>query len=72
MGLDPRTPGPQPESKADTQPLSYPGTPKWCIQIKRRPEEKRYSLNTRILETLYKKNFDSSRRCKNPKNTCNI
>ena len=24
-GLDPRTPGSQPESKADVQPLSYPG-----------------------------------------------
>ena len=26
-GLDPRTPGSQPESKADTQPLSHPGVP---------------------------------------------
>ena len=24
-GLDPRTPGSQPESKADVQPLRYPG-----------------------------------------------
>ena len=28
MGLDPWTPGPQPEPKSDTQPLSHPGTPK--------------------------------------------
>ena len=26
-GLNPRTPGSQPESKADTQPLSHPGVP---------------------------------------------
>ena len=26
-GLDPRTPGSQPEPKADTQPLSDPGAP---------------------------------------------
>ena len=26
-GLDPRTPGSHPESKADTQPLSHPGVP---------------------------------------------
>ena len=26
-GLDPRTPGSCPESKADTQPLSHPGIP---------------------------------------------
>ena len=26
-GLDPRTPGSQPELKADTQPLSHPGVP---------------------------------------------
>ena len=25
VGLDPRTPGSQPELKADTQPLSHPG-----------------------------------------------
>ena len=29
MGLDPRTPGSGPEPKADTQPLSHPGSPKW-------------------------------------------
>ena len=27
MGLDPRTPGSHPESKADAQPLSHPGVP---------------------------------------------
>ena len=27
MGLDPRTPGSQPEPKADAQPLSHPGVP---------------------------------------------
>ena len=27
VGLDPNTPGSRPEPKADTQPLSYPGTP---------------------------------------------
>ena len=27
VGLDPRTPGSQPEPKADTQPLSHPGIP---------------------------------------------
>ena len=26
-GLNPRTPGPQPEQKADAQPLSHPGIP---------------------------------------------
>ena len=30
VGLDPRTPGSCPEPKADAQPLSYPGAPKWC------------------------------------------
>ena len=28
MGLDPRTPGSQPEPKADAQPLSHPGAPR--------------------------------------------
>ena len=28
VGLDPRTPGSQPEPKADAQPLSHPGAPK--------------------------------------------
>ena len=27
VGLDPRTPGSHPESKADAQPLSHPGVP---------------------------------------------
>ena len=27
VGLDPRTPGSQPELKADSQSLSHPGTP---------------------------------------------
>ena len=27
VGLDPRTPGPRPEPKSDTQPLSHPGAP---------------------------------------------
>ena len=27
VGFDPRTAGPQPEPKADAQPLSYPGAP---------------------------------------------
>ena len=31
MGLDPRTPGLQPEPKADTQPLGHPGGPKVFI-----------------------------------------
>ena len=26
VGLDPKTPGSQPEPKVDTQPLSHPGT----------------------------------------------
>ena len=26
-GVDPRTPGPHPELKADAQPLSHPGVP---------------------------------------------
>ena len=30
-GLDPRTPGSQPEPKADTQPLSHPGALWWWI-----------------------------------------
>ena len=29
IGLDPRTPGSQPEPKADTQPLSHPGVPRF-------------------------------------------
>ena len=29
-GLNPRTPGSQPELKADTQPLSHPGAPPTC------------------------------------------
>ena len=28
VGLDPRTPGSQPEPEADVQPLSHPGAPK--------------------------------------------
>ena len=28
VGLNPRTPGSQPEPKADTQPLSHPGAPR--------------------------------------------
>ena len=28
VGLDPRTQGSHPESKADAQPLSYPGVPR--------------------------------------------
>ena len=31
VGLDPRTPGPQPEPKADTQPLSHLGAPDYFI-----------------------------------------
>ena len=31
MGLTPRTPGSQPEPKADAQALSHPGTPAPCI-----------------------------------------
>ena len=27
--LDPKTPGPCPEAKADAQPLSHPGVLKW-------------------------------------------
>ena len=27
VGLDPRTPGSQPEPKADAEPLSHPGVP---------------------------------------------
>ena len=27
VGLDPTTPGPRPEPKADTQPLCHPGAP---------------------------------------------
>ena len=34
MGLDPRTPGSCPELKADTQPLSHPGTPTvMCLNV---------------------------------------
>ena len=33
MGLDPRTPGSQPELKADTQPLSHPGAPFFDLSI---------------------------------------
>ena len=29
-GLDPRTPGSHPEPKADAQPLSLPGVPRWA------------------------------------------
>ena len=31
VGLDPRTPGSQPEPKTDAQPLSHPGAPPSCI-----------------------------------------
>ena len=31
VGLDPRTPGSQPEPKADVQPLSHPGDPALAI-----------------------------------------
>ena len=30
-GLDPRTPGSQPEPKADAQPLSHPGAPRLTL-----------------------------------------
>ena len=33
MGLDPRTPGSQPEPKADAQPLSHPGVPRSCLLL---------------------------------------
>ena len=33
IGLHPRTPGSQPEPKADAQPLSYSGAPKVVIYI---------------------------------------
>ena len=35
VGLDPGTPGPRPEPKADTQPLSHPGIPKFKILNKK-------------------------------------
>ena len=31
VGFHPRTPEPQPELKADAQPLSYPGVPAICL-----------------------------------------
>ena len=30
-GLDPSTPGSQPEPKTDDQLLSHPGVPLWCL-----------------------------------------
>ena len=34
VGLDPRTPGSRPGSKADAQPLSHPGIPKFFFFLK--------------------------------------
>ena len=33
VGLNPRTPGSQPEQKADAQPLSHSGIPEWIFLI---------------------------------------
>ena len=37
MGLDPRTPGSQLESKADAQVLNHPGAPTHCILVLKLP-----------------------------------
>ena len=39
VGLNPRTPGSGPESKADAQPLSHPGVPKTYFRSGAHPEE---------------------------------
>ena len=44
-GLNPRTPGPQSEPKADCKPLSHPGVPRFiCFREKAR-EEQAYPLS---------------------------
>ena len=44
VGLDPRTSGSHPEPKADTQPLSHPGVPRYDV-LKKVFHVRHFNLN---------------------------
>ena len=55
VGFDPRTPGSQPELKADTQPLSHPGIPiNWFLKIKWEKNVIYHAFNNMFSVSVYK------------------
>ena len=49
VGLHPRTPGSGPETKADAQPLSHQGAPRWYIFLKVHTNKRVCTVHTRVV-----------------------